>query len=221
MTFTAISSEQAAALQECLAEGGVAVFPAETVYGLACDPASERALARLYEIKGRPAAKPAAVMFFSPGAAAEELERLPSRTRAAAEKLLPGPVTLLLPNPQRRYPLACEPAGAGAIPLAPLGLRVPAWPAALAALASVSVPALQSSANLAGDPAPRSLGGVPQAIREAADLVIDGGDLPGLASTVIDLQDFEQDGQWSIVREGALGAGEISRALAGRGQPSG
>ena len=87
-------------LGECVARGGVAVFPADTVYGLACDPENADAVARLYELKGRPPDKPAAVMFFD-----MDLPSVGPRTRALMERLLPGGVTLLLPNPAGLYPL--------------------------------------------------------------------------------------------------------------------
>jgi L-threonylcarbamoyladenylate synthase len=214
MSATELDSADAKALQACLAAGGVAVFPADTVYGLACDPTNASAFQRLYELKGRPAAKPAAVMWFSVQRASEEIERLPAATARSARALLPGPVTLLLPNPLRRFPLACEPGRRRASPPKPLGLRVPAWPSSLAALAQVGVPALQSSANLSGDPAPCRLSEVPRSIRDGADLLIDGGELPGLASTVIDLCDFDATGEWSILREGACGKQEVSDRLA-------
>jgi L-threonylcarbamoyladenylate synthase len=92
---------------------------------------------------------------------------------------------------------------------------VPAWPPQLAALTLVQTPALQSSANLSGDPPPRRLHEVPQLIRDAADLVIDGGELPGLASTVIDLQEFESGGTFAIVREGAISEQRVRAALTG------
>src|SRR5881394_3003794 len=102
-----------------MAVGGVAVFPADTVYGLACDPQSREAVDRLYTLKRRRPDKPAAVMFFD-----VEL----------ALTALPGGVTLLLPNPAGRFPLS----GGGAV----LGLRVPDGP-----LRGVRWPVLQSSAN--------------------------------------------------------------------------
>jgi L-threonylcarbamoyladenylate synthase len=92
---------------------------------------------------------------------------------------------------------------------------VPAWPPQLAALALVQAPVLQSSANLSGDPPPRWLQEVPQPIRDAADLVIDGGELPGLASSVIDLQAFESGGTFAIVREGAISEHQVRAALTG------
>jgi L-threonylcarbamoyladenylate synthase len=211
----ALTESDAHALQDCLAAGGVAVFPTDTVYGLACDPRSERAVARLYELKGRPLAKPAAVMWFSIAPALQELSDLPPRTRRAAQVLLPGPVTLLLPNPARRFPLACEPAGATLTPPAPLGVRVPAWTGALASLAAVRAPVLQSSANLSGDPAPRAMREVPESIRAGADLVLDGGELPGTASTVIDLREQETSGGWQVLRQGALSQAAVTELLAG------
>ncbi|HWM12401.1 MAG TPA: Sua5/YciO/YrdC/YwlC family protein, partial [Solirubrobacteraceae bacterium] len=75
---------------ECIAGGGVAVFPADTVYGLACDPANADAVAKLYALKGRPPDKPAAVMFFDREQAL--LPELPARTRALMARLLPGAV---------------------------------------------------------------------------------------------------------------------------------
>jgi L-threonylcarbamoyladenylate synthase len=170
---------------DCIAGGGVVVFPADTVYGLACDPSNEAAVARLYALKGRPPDKPAAVMFFSLAA----LPPLAPRTRELAERLLPGAVTLLVPSDL--YPLA---GGVGT-----LGLRVPDLPA----FADVP-PVLQTSANHAGGPDARRLLEVPPSICEGADVVIDGGELAGTPSTVIDLRDYERDGTWRIVRAGAV-----------------
>ena len=193
-------SAGAAAFERCIAGGGVALFPADTVYGLACDPASPAAVARLYELKGRPAAKPAAVMFFALEPALAALPELEPRTRGALEALLPGPVTLLLPNPLARWPAACGPD-----PWT-LGLRVPA----AGPLAAVALPVLQSSANLSGGADPRALGEVEPALREGADLVVDGGVLPGTPSTVVDLRGYEAGGRWSIVREGAFARDDIA-----------
>jgi L-threonylcarbamoyladenylate synthase len=193
----------AEAFERCIAAGGVAVFPADTVYGLACDPESAAAVARLYELKGRPPDKPAAVMFFALGAALAALPELGARIRAAVQGLLPGPLTLLLPNPEHRFPLACGPDPDT------LGVRVPAIPA----LGAVGVPVLQSSANLAGGPDARTFDAVPQAIRDGADLVVDGGELPGTPSTVLDLRTYERDGEWAVLREGAVGRAALARML--------
>jgi L-threonylcarbamoyladenylate synthase len=191
----------ASLLEDCIAGGGIAVFPADTVYGLACDPEDPRAVARLYELKGRPQDKPAAVMFFSVSA----LPDLPPRTAALAGRLLPGAVTLLVANPQRRFPLACGPDPDT------LGIRVPDIPV----LAAVTRPVLQTSANLAGGPDARTLDDVPVGIRSEADLVLDAGTLPGTPSTVIDLRDWEDAGVWRIVRAGAVPESAVAAAAEG------
>jgi L-threonylcarbamoyladenylate synthase len=191
------------ALVLCVAAGGVAVFGADTVYGLACDPEDASAVARLYALKGRPPEKPAAVMYFDRERALAALPELGPRTRALLARLLPGPVTALLANPGRRFPLACGPDPET------LGLRVPALPA----LAGVAVPVLQSSANAAGGPDARRLADVPEAIRRGADLVLDAGELPGTPSTVIDLRAYERDGAWTVVRAGALPPEAVARLV--------
>jgi L-threonylcarbamoyladenylate synthase len=198
------------ALRECLAGAGVAVFPADTVYGLGCDPDSEPAVRRLYELKGRPPAQPAAVMFFGLDRALVALPELAPSEQSALRALLPGPLTLLLPNPKRRYPLACGPAPDAA---ATLGLRVPSLPPRLAVLATLDRPLLQSSANLSGGPEAQRLADVPASIRSGADLALDGGELPGVASTVLDLRDYERSGKWRIMRAGPIGHAEIERVL--------
>jgi L-threonylcarbamoyladenylate synthase len=204
----ALTAADAGTFSRCIAVGGVAVFPADTVYGLACEPDSKEAVQRLYRLKRRRPDKPAAVMFFTLDLALAALAELGPRTVGALRALLPGAVTLLVPNPSHRYPLAC------ASDLDTLGLRVPAWPPALAALAGVQWPVLQSSANAAGGADARRLTDVPEPIRAGADLVLDGGELPGTASTVVDLREFELDARWSVVRAGAVSDEAIASALA-------
>jgi L-threonylcarbamoyladenylate synthase len=194
----------AAAFERCLRAGGVVVFPADTVYGLACDPDSKEAVVRLYVLKGRGPDKPAAVMFFAAERALSALPELGARTRTALERLLPGGVTLLLPNPRHRFPLAC-----GADP-GTLGLRVPDLPA----LRDIGVAAMQSSANRSGGADARRLADVPEEIRAGADLVLDGGELPGTPSTVVDLRRYEDGGDWTVVRTGLVAPDAIGTVLA-------
>jgi L-threonylcarbamoyladenylate synthase len=203
-----LGPSDAAGFERCIAGGGVAVFPADTVYGLACDPSSPEAVERLYALKRRTADKPSAVMFFALAAALESLPELGPRTRGALEALLPGGVTLLLPNPERRFGPACGPDPDT------LGLRVPALEGPPAGLAAVRVAVAQSSANLSGEPEARTLDAVARELRDGADLVLDGGPLPGVASSVIDLRGYER-GEWRVLRAGAVGAEELERALGG------
>jgi L-threonylcarbamoyladenylate synthase len=197
-----------AAFESCLVRGGVALFPADTVYGLAAAADSRSAVERLYELKGRPAAQPAAVMFFALAPALAALAELGPRTRAALERLLPGPVTAVVPNPGRRYPLACGPRPDR------LGLRVPDLRGRLEPLGAARVAVLQSSANPSGGADARRVEDVDPALREGVDLVLDGGELPGVPSTVVDLTGYESHGGHEILRVGAVPPDRVAAALA-------
>jgi L-threonylcarbamoyladenylate synthase len=194
-------------LEACLAAAGVAVFPSDTVYGLAADPNSEAAVRRLCELKRRDPAQPSAVMFFSADVALAALPELGPRTRRAFERLLPGALTLIVANPRGRFPLAC---GADS---SRLGVRVPALTGALAPLTAVARPVLQSSANLHGGPDPRRLADVPAEIRAGVDLALDGGDLPGVASTVVDLSRYDDGGEYAVLRVGAVTTADLESTL--------
>jgi L-threonylcarbamoyladenylate synthase len=203
-----IEPQDVECLEQCVAGGGVAVFPSDTVYGVCCDPENEQATQRLYELKGRPAARPAAVMFFALEPALAALPELPDTERRALQALLPGPVTLLLANRARRFAPACR------TDPATLGVRVPQLPQPLHALGSFAGAIMQSSANLSGQPDARSLEEVPDSILTGADLVLDGGELPGRPSTVVDLREYDTSQRWQILREGALSSAEVQRRLA-------
>jgi L-threonylcarbamoyladenylate synthase len=202
-----MTPEEVATFERCIAVGGVALFPADTVYGLATEPDSAEGVRRLYAIKGRRADRPAAVMFFRLELALAALPELPAELHQALERLLPGGVTLLLPNPRRRFSLAC--ADTPEI----LGLRVPELEGTLAPLAAISWPVLQSSANRSGGPDPRRIEDVDPAIAQGVDLVLDGGELPGTPSTVVDLTSYARDGSFEIVREGAVPRSRVEAVL--------
>jgi L-threonylcarbamoyladenylate synthase len=202
-----VTPEDVETFERCISVGGVALFPADTVYGLATEPDSREGVDRLYRLKGRPPDKPAALMFFQLDSALAALPELGERTRAALRRVLPGALTLLLPNPSRRYPLACGPEPER------LGLRVPLLDGALAPLSAARWPVLQSSANRSGGPDARRVADVDSAIREGADLVLDAGELPGTPSTVVDLSSYEETGDWSVLREGAVPREAMVRSL--------
>jgi L-threonylcarbamoyladenylate synthase len=202
-----VRADEVETFGRCIGVGGVALFPADTVYGLATEPESREGVERLYRLKGRRPDRPAAVMFFRLELALDALPELPARTRRAIERLLPGGVTLLLPNPAHRFPLACGPNQDV------LGLRVPELTGALAPLAGMRWPVLQSSANPSGGAEARRIDDVDERIRAGVDLVLDGGELPGTPSTVVDLTAFHKTGRFPIVREGAVPAEAIRDAL--------
>jgi len=191
-----------AALERVVGDGNVAVFPADTLYGLACDPLNAEAIERIQEIKGRGEQKPSAVMYFSPLAMRELVSGLGSRTRDAAGALLPGPVTLVVANPERRYPLACREDPER------LGVRLIEGP-----LEGAMTPIFQTSANRTGESAPTRFGEIDEAILAAVDLAIDDGELIGEPSTVVDVTGIEVDGGFEVLREGALPTTEVERRL--------
>jgi len=204
---TCVDDADVQTFERCTAVGGVALFPADTVYGLATEPGSREAVERMYRLKGRRPDRPAAVMFFSLELALSSLPDLPDSTREAVEHLLPGALTLLVPNPARRFPLACGPEPEV------LGLRVPRLLGPLAPLAAVRWPVLQSSANLSGEREARSLDEVDERVRAGVDMVLDGGELPGVPSTVVDLTGYHDDGRFAVLREGAVPVEAVEAAL--------
>ena len=200
------AGEAPAALERCIAAGGVAVFPADGLYGLACDPLDPAAVIRIHQLKGRGGGKSSAVMYFSPLAMRELVAGLGPRTAAAVSALLPGPVTLVVANPERRYPLACRQDPER------LGVRLLGGP-----LAGAMCPVFQTSANSSGEEPPARFVDVPEEILAGVDLAIDGGELTGLPSTVVDLAAIDSDGSWEILRQGALSEGDLLSALNGVG----
>jgi L-threonylcarbamoyladenylate synthase len=191
------------ALERCIASGGVAVFPSDGLYGLACDPLDEAAIERIHRIKGRDDGKPSAVLYFSSLAMRELLDGLGPRTAEVAAALLPGPVTLIVPNPALRYPLACRDDPEK------LGVRLIGGP-----LQGAMCPVFQTSANLSGEPAPSVFDEIPSTtIVDAADLAIDGGALTGLPSTVVDVTEIEDGGEWRVLREGGMSPGDLAARM--------
>ena len=191
-----------AALERCVHSGGVALFPADGLYGLACDPLRAAAIARIHALKGRDESKPSAVMYLSPLVLRELVGGLGDRSREAVATLLPGAFTLVLANPDRHYPLACceDPER--------LGVRLIGGP-----LAGASCVLFQTSSNRSGQQAPARFEDVEPGIAEAVDLAIDGGALQGSPSTVVDLTEIEHGGAARLLRVGAASRSETARLL--------
>ena len=188
-----------------LRAGGLAVIPTDTVYGLAADGASEPAARALYAAKGRAQVQPTALLFASVDEIDARMPEMPAAAKTAVRALFPGPLTLVVPNPARRFAwLNAERPDA-------LGLRVPAVSGAGAAVLAELGVLVATSANLPGGPDPRRLEDVPPAIRDIAGALVDGGDLPGTPSTVIDLTGEQP----RVLREGALRADEALARLRG------
>jgi L-threonylcarbamoyladenylate synthase len=184
---------------------GLAVIPTDTVYGLACTASREAPARRLYALKGREPTQPTALVACSVDQLLECIPELSERAARVARALLPGPYTLVLPNPASRFRWIT-----GARPTA-IGVRVPLLEGAGRELLDAVGAVVATSANLAGEPDPRRLEEVPALILDAVDAVVDGGELPGVPSTVLDLTGPEP----VVLREGVVPAREaLPRAVA-------
>jgi L-threonylcarbamoyladenylate synthase len=186
-----------------LREGDPVVLPFDTVYGLAADPHTPEPTRRLYELKGRAATQPSALVAVDVDHLLDCVPELRAGAASVLRALLPGPYTLILSNPARRFGWLT-----GTNPEA-IGVRVPqlAGPGAevLARVGAV----VATSANNAGGRDPATVDDVPEEIRAGAGAVVDGGRLPGRASTVVDLTGREP----RILREGAVRSDEVLRRL--------
>jgi L-threonylcarbamoyladenylate synthase len=190
---------------EAIRQGRPVVLPTDTVYGLCTTPDREEPVRRLYRLKGRPMSQATALLACDLETLFERVPELSGRAEVIARALLPGPYTLVLPNPARRYRWLTGPTPEA------IGVRVPRLPAASAPVLAAVGAVAATSANLAGGPDPRRLDDVPQELRDAAAALVDGGELPGTASTVIDFTREEP----RVLRDGAAAAAEaIARVAA-------
>lgn len=192
--MSAITPEAAMQFEQTIEQAGIAIFPTDTLYGIACDPDSSEAAERIHELKGRPPKKPSAVMYFAlEGLLADLGDSMDEQTRGLVENLLPGPYTLIIANPARRFAPACADTPEK------LGIRVPELGSHIAALGEVAVPVMQTSANPSGGPDPTALEDVDPQILEGVDLALDGGVLLGYGSTVADVSELAE-GRWHLLR---------------------
>jgi len=189
-----------------LRSGRPVILPTDTVYGLCTNPYSEEPVRRVYDLKGRDSLQPTALLASDVDMLLECLPELRGRVGPVLRRLLPGPLTLVVPNPARRYRWL-----AGATPDA-IGVRVPELPVPANAVLSRVGAVAATSANRAGGPDPARLEDVPEELLAGCAAAIDAGELPGVPSTVIDLTGDEPQ----VLREGAVPATEaLERARAG------
>jgi L-threonylcarbamoyladenylate synthase len=198
--------EQASAIAEAAAAlraGGLVIMPTETVYGLATDAAEPRAVAAVFEAKGRPSFNPL-IAHVADLAAARRVARFDPRAERLAEAFWPGPLTLVLPIAD---PAAvCELARAG---LDTVAVRAPAHPLAHALLTAFGGPLVAPSANRSGRPSPTTFADALEETGAAAAAALDGGPCEvGLESTVVALLDEPR-----LLRPGAITRGQIEALI--------
>ncbi|MEK7817138.1 MAG: L-threonylcarbamoyladenylate synthase, partial [Actinomycetota bacterium] len=175
-------------VSESLSHGGLVCLPSDTVYGLACRPQSAAAVKRVYEVKGREFDKPLALAFRDTDEIFSLIPGLPAQVKAAAGRLMPGPVTVIVPVPSG------ELAGLEIIGSGSAGVRVVPPPEGELHRRLPSPLAL-TSANLSAEPDPASVEEIPEAIKEACDFIIDGGPTRHRRpSTIVDLRPLGENG---------------------------
>ena len=185
--------------------GKSVILPTDTVYGLCASPYRPEPVERLYRLKGREPQQPTAILASDLDMLFECVPELRGRAGTIARALLPGPYTLVLSNPARRYRWLT-----GSTP-EEIGVRVPELPEPAARVLSLVGAVVATSANLPGGPDPRRLEDVPEELRARAAALVDGGELSGTPSTVLDFTGEEPQ----VVREGAAPADEaIARVVA-------
>ncbi len=203
-----------------LAAARLAVFPTDTVYGVG-GLLTPGVLAAVHAAKGRAAGKPLQVVYPTVEFLVSALALAPL-LRDAVRRLLPGPFTLLLPYPAGLgFPPPGEAShhvhgmfGLQVRKVGTLGVRVPLWPDAVRFMASLPFALLASSANPSGGSAPRALAQVDPGLLSVCDVVLDGGVLSGLASSIVDLSTYAADGRWRLLRTGSVGEEGIAKLLA-------
>jgi L-threonylcarbamoyladenylate synthase len=194
---------------EALRAGKPVILPTDTVYGLCVTAYRSVPTEQMYKLKGRSAVEPSALLTADLDMLFECVPELRGRGGVIARALLPGPYTLVLPNPARRYRWIT-----GATPDA-IGVRVPDLPAVARPIVEAAGGLVATSANLAGEPDPCRVDDIPPELRDRVAAIVDGGELPGTPSTVIDFTGEEP----RVLREGAAPADEalarVREALAG------
>jgi L-threonylcarbamoyladenylate synthase len=191
------------AAARCLTAGGLVAFPTETVYGLGADAAEGRAVARIYEAKGRPSFNPL-IAHVTDVAAARKLARFDADAARLAEKFWPGPLTLVLPKAD-----GCPVAELATAGLDTIAVRVPQHPVAQNILAAFAKPIVAPSANRSGHVSPTDAAHVLADLRGRVDLIIDGGPTPvGIESSIVACL-----GEPALLRPGGVPREAIERTL--------
>ena len=198
-----IPPAQIEAAAAALRGGGLVLLPTETVYGLAADAGNARAVAAVYEAKGRPSFNPL-IAHVADVAAAQRIARFDDRARALAEAFWPGPLTLVLPAADESA--VCDLARAG---LDTVAVRVPGHRLAQALLRAFGGPVVAPSANRSGRPSPTTFADAVEETGEAAAMALDGGACQvGLESTVVALLDRPR-----LLRPGAVTRAQIEAVI--------
>jgi L-threonylcarbamoyladenylate synthase len=189
---------------KALREGLPVILPTDTVYGLTVSCYREPPVERLRRIKGTPSAQPIALLASDLEVVLDAVPELRGRAAVLARALLPGQLTLILPNPAKRFHWLTGPDPTK------IGIRVPDLPPETRAVLDQVGAVAATSANIHGGRDPRRPEDIPDQIWKGAAALLDGGELPGTPSTVVDLT----DPQPRVLREGAISTGDALATIA-------
>jgi len=188
---------------QILRDGGLVAFPTETVYGLGANALDASAVAKIYEMKGRPETSPLIVHASSIEMARTLVTQWPREAEELAQRWWPGPLTLVLPKSAQIPDIVT--AG-----LATVGVRVPAHPLALELIEAAGVPLAAPSANRFGELSPTTAAHVRAAFGDSIPVLDGGPTRVGIESTVVSIA----DGKITLLRPGMIALGEIEKAIA-------
>ena len=203
MRIEKADSKKIEAVAELLKNGGVIIYPTETVYGIGCLAANIEGIERIAELKRSPEGTTYLILIRDAERMSRYAATIPDLAKKLAKRFWPGPLTLVLPAKTGLHPRLVGSSGG-------IGMRVSAnrWCQALMAILDDAL--VSTSANLSGYASAASLMELDQQVGAQADLVIDGGILPGEASTIVDLTSDRP----KLIREGAIKADEIRTLIA-------
>jgi L-threonylcarbamoyladenylate synthase len=187
-------------------QGGIAVYPTETVYGIGVRFDDQQALQRLFKLKNRNQNKPVLLLLSRADDLVRISSQIPPEAQILTERFWPGPLTLVVPAAENLSELVT--AGGSTI-----GCRVSSSASAAGLVLACGTPITSTSANLSGGPNPTSISEISADILEQADIVIDAGPSPGsVPSTVYDISQKP----FRLVRAGVIPETDITDALADR-----
>ena len=205
MDTVVITSDDLTYAAEVILRGGLVAVPTDTVYGLAGSGLNPDAVAKIYEIKGRPAVKPLILLVPSLDIAETFCSEMPENARLLAGAFWPGALSLVLPHSEIVPDIVT--AGGSTV-----GVRCPGHPKTLELLRLTGVPLAAPSANISGMPSPKNAKDVLAYFDGKIDCVIDGGlTALGFESTIVD---FSEE-PFKLLRQGAIPEEELRRALSG------
>lgn len=204
MPIVAATNEAIREAAQALLRGEIVAFPTDTVYGLGANALDPRAVARIFDAKGRPGTNPLVVLVPDLAKAGDYTE-VNTMARKLADTFWPGPLTLVLPK--RRDCALAEPVSAG---LKTIAVRAPGHRVAQALLAETGLPIVAPSANLSGRPSPKTAAAVEADLGDRPAMILDGGPSPlGVESTIVSLAEPVP----TLLRQGALPREAIEKVL--------